>query len=1032
MNMRRLLRWSLLAFALSGLWLAVAWAGDRDGDRDRDHDRKPPTIETQGVPTIGGYRLIEEHRVSPTQSDFTYRAWLDNPLPVRLREVRATLTSRSPDVQVIRGRLEFEEVPPGATVDSENSFTIRHDRSLNLDFADLVWAIGVPLPGKPQSLAKDALFDLPSAGVDETQIQNGVILTRLDLRFAGDATVAQINRALLRVGGSIVSMSADDLALTIALPKQASPVALQRVANLLTVQPGIRFAKPAQEAQPFLLAVPLDPLDIAQIRYLLPPRFPAAYNAGVGLGLLDQNQNCTRAPVPVLVADFFAGQPPSGAIGDEVASFHPPAAPVRALSDLETVHGYLVATMIGGPHFGANPFTPCLDVHLVQIAGYGINEDIDQIARHMPPGRFIVNNSYGFPGCASPATDPCIPPHGFLTAPLSRAYDALAWKKQTQSRWGDFLIFNAAGNEHDGTGAQIYHGEGDARFESAPAIAAKASPLFSFVIDPSLWNPVPPFDAQGYDSLVPLAGPLSALASSIRDAGLTGANAIEPNVVVVGSATNRLGDTVLTTDVTPEQLLPSSFSGTGADISAIGENILDQELFRGTSLSSPQVAGLASYLWLLSDDLRNNQPVTATRQAILANARNNIVDAYASVLSLDAAALPDPVNAPVRLALLDANGDGVFDEKDIDLFLRHFFFVDANGTITHEAPASTAADFSRFDLNGDGFTTSGSRRERFDLDRVGSTQYGAAKYSIVTQMIEGQPVTFDETGLTDLEILCYYAYSDMFSSKGDQAARKALLADRCSFTISPTAITLQSGQTQILTASSDASFSIVSGSGTVQQKSATTALFTAGSTPGPVTVRATNAKNTSQTADAKITVTAGGTRISGTLTLTEHDPTDGTDLFDLSGSATVTIAIAADGTLSIVDVSGSVTAQNIVRITCTDPATNISGVVEFSTFSGSAAFDLEGAHFLSGGLIIHPKITDTSFEIELDGTGRATSMGLPPDSCTPVASDAPPPNLVFFQGTPIIVGGRFVGIDFNRNFSADTGTSIQSGKLTLQ
>src|SRR5579883_2377021 len=161
MNMRRLLRWSLLAFALSGLWLAVAWAGDRDGDRDRDHDRKPPTIETQGVPTIGGYRLIEEHRVSPTQSDFTYRAWLDNPLPVRLREVRATLTSRSPDVQVIRGRLEFEEVPPGATVDSENSFTIRHDRSLNLDFADLVWAIGVPLPGKPQSLAKDALFDLP-------------------------------------------------------------------------------------------------------------------------------------------------------------------------------------------------------------------------------------------------------------------------------------------------------------------------------------------------------------------------------------------------------------------------------------------------------------------------------------------------------------------------------------------------------------------------------------------------------------------------------------------------------------------------------------------------------------------------------------------------------------------------------------------------------------------------------------------------------------------------------------------------------
>ena len=72
-------------------------------------------------------------------------------------------------------------------------------------------------------------------------------------------------------------------------------------------------------------------------------------------------------------------------------------------------------------------------------------------------------------------------------------------------------------------------------------------------------------------------------------------------------------------------------------------------------------------------------------------------------------------------------------------------------------------DFSQYDLNGDGFT-GGSTTERFDLDRTGSTQYGTSVYSTVLQNIGGD-VSFNENQLTDLQILCYYAYSPLYGER---------------------------------------------------------------------------------------------------------------------------------------------------------------------------------------------------------------------------------------------------------------------------
>jgi hypothetical protein len=97
-------------------------------------------------------------------------------------------------------------------------------------------------------------------------------------------------------------------------------------------------------------------------------------------------------------------------------------------------------------------------------------------------------------------------------------------------------------------------------------------------------------------------------------------------------------------------------------------------------------------------------------------------------------------------------------------------------TPTTPVATPTTRDYSRYDLNGDGFT-GGFTLAVFDLDRVGSTQFGAPRITAdVTQDIQGLELRFDETILTDLAILCYYAYSDLFQGNdADRALRAELL-----------------------------------------------------------------------------------------------------------------------------------------------------------------------------------------------------------------------------------------------------------------
>ena len=165
---------------------------------------------------------------------------------------------------------------------------------------------GVLLPGDPNSPARDAIFDLPPAAAPQSDIEAGVIMTRLDVRIAPTATVGEVNAALIRVGAEIVSMSRGFLALTIAVPRQSTVEALQALALTLGSAPGVDAA---------LLAVTSSEDDLpsasaANIDHqLLPTRFPAAWNARTLV--VDPDTSACRQPrVPVLVGDSFVRPAP--------------------------------------------------------------------------------------------------------------------------------------------------------------------------------------------------------------------------------------------------------------------------------------------------------------------------------------------------------------------------------------------------------------------------------------------------------------------------------------------------------------------------------------------------------------------------------------------------------------------------------------------------------------------------------------------------------------------------------------------------
>ncbi len=618
-------------------------------------------------------------------------------------------------------------------------------------------AEGALLEGTPGDKALPVLVHLTPQPALPADIVHGLLLTRLDVAIAADATVGQVNAALTDVGGGIVAMKAGVPAVTIAVPRRDGADGLRSLADALGAMPGIRLVTLARDAK-LDVAAPA-PAD-AQVAFghLQDARFPAAWNAKRLV-----QQHCTDK-VTVVVADKF--HRPADVLYTDFATQVPGVIEFGtgsvAADDLEGHHGYEVLATLGASldatvPTGANPFPECLELRALQTAGLSQYEIIDAIDDVVSgTDKVVVNSSLGLDGCDGP----CTPATMNVPSALDRAAWGAVQRAMLQPLEHRVLVTSSAGNEADKHVGLLYPGTAVAGVGSALNIAAKSDSAMSFVTDTSLWEPTsncPPEPC--FPSLAATPAQQAILNVLLADLGQTSAPPA-PNVVIVGSSDHDLNN-------------PSAFSDPGADVYAVGEGIpsflgVPQS---GTSISAPQVTGLAAYLWLLSPDLRA-RPVADTVAAIEANVRTfpfRLIDAYATVLSLDPAAEPTPAGAKVRLAILDANDDTHFDEADLTLFKQAY----RPGGMPIEP---SVRDDSRFDLNGDGFT-GGSQTAKFDLDPSGSTQFGARMLTQVTTEVGGEERTYDENAVSDADILCFYAYSALYTGAFD--ARDQLLSDLC-------------------------------------------------------------------------------------------------------------------------------------------------------------------------------------------------------------------------------------------------------------
>ncbi len=254
-------------------------------------------------------------------------------------------------------------------------------------------------------------------------------------------------------------------------------------------------------------------------------------------------------------------------------------------------------------------------------------------------------------------------------------------------------------------------------------------------------------------------------ASVVARAGL-------PNALVVESSVHQVTDAASSRPTDPffEHCVAAS-SNAGGDVSAPGVDVpvFDQtgtpQVRSGTSVAAPRVAGAAVVLWQhapaltaaeVAERLRSSaRPFASLRTATSPACADPataapLLDSHQAVLAAD---LGVP-SAPVRQFLLDVDGNGQFDRDDLAAFLDHYT---ANDNV---------ALFDAFDLNGDG-RLGRQTRAPFDLDgpfqAAGSPlTYGLAPSEHVDP--DGNVVypSYDELAVSDLDVLCYYAYSPLF------------------------------------------------------------------------------------------------------------------------------------------------------------------------------------------------------------------------------------------------------------------------------
>jgi hypothetical protein len=708
---------------------------------------------------------------------------------------------------------------------------------------------GVVLRGRGRALAAVRDTDkLARHSGNEISLGRGVVetaRTEIELLFRRRATVRQVNAALNSVGGRIAGSLEDSPSLQVAIPDPGSLAALDAVIRSVAKRAGVQRAGRAEMADTFVLppnlGSPLPAASASALSHLLALRAPAAWNARRAIQL-------SKRPT-LIVTDQFG----DGALSSYLDASCPGCVLGRGNAE-EDSHGYHV-TGIAAANFandgtqrglvtGTFPATTQLKVIDLadQTVGAGKTRTLQAVKD--TAGRVVLNTSWGH----------------------SENSDRDA--RDEGSEW-QFDIRSA------GLTSRLVHA-------AAGGNEARPADLFSY------WNAA----ALRADLVDPDGASAPRLQNTIVAENLvdSGAPAFDPGCL--GLSSNRSGQiAAVGTEVFSHQKRNS-----GVLLPAGAGNL------SGTSQASPQVAALAEYAWSIAPDLTPAQIVSM----LIATARDPVsscaplapgvpaptsakrLDAYAAVLSLDKG--QTPAEAPVRFAILNDDDSVSFDHADL-----------ATHAARIAAGNNGARDWGRSDLNGDGFTGVGSGSlPGFDLDPSLSTRAQAPGLGSITQSIEGTPVTFNETAVSDLEVLCFYAYSGLYG--GDPGQRQSLLAgdlEGCGLplTVTPSAATLAPGATaQFSAKSGNATDSTVAWAATAGSISAG-GLYTAPSTPGTYTVAATDVNDPARSGTATVTVTSSGLggKYLGTSTLCETEPV--MECFEPEHTKTLLVVSGNDFTL---------------------------------------------------------------------------------------------------------------------------------------
>ncbi len=616
---------------------------------------------------------------------------------------------------------------------------------------------GMLLPGEAADRAVEAVVSLQATPVSPADIEGGRLKTRIRAVIHPDATVAEVNAALEAEDAAIVSMGAGNPTVILVVSSQdteenaqAKAAALAQSDAFLFATPGIRFGAESGVAVPGLLHDPDGGIGGNPSLNVPVGWSPTAETPYPHLDLMTLVQTWKTRPmlsdeIRVVLADLFSNPPSHPDVPgldwdvEGASGFSDETSPDATfyIGNRGFHHaGVIGAGWEGSPLVGVYPDAEILGI---AIGNLDMSEAIREIGTQLyrESGKQVLVTPVGF------SYDPTSP------IPFYSAMLAVEWKWTIRSLRLEDNVFHvsAAGD----TGLRAGY---EASATTSPwNLAASYTELVDYL---DLHNPTPA-DREEF-----------LLFEETLGLGLDLETGPLRNVLIVG-ASGEGGD-LPTSSLRPHVVAPGEKIAGPCELvdpgSGINPDLCDgtDAAYTGTGPASALVGGLAAYLW----NLAPTRTLAEIRSAIelgYERARSyGSIDAYAAVLSLD----PNLVDPVVRELMLDVTGDldaypnidepnGIFDEKDLRVFVSRI------EQLSGQTPG--AADL-RFDLNGDDIV--GDTQSHFDLDAN-----VPPRWEQISVTIDGQSMDFDETQVSDLQVLCYYAYSDLYL--GSSEARDILL-----------------------------------------------------------------------------------------------------------------------------------------------------------------------------------------------------------------------------------------------------------------